>query len=982
MAYQIDRFSGSFFITIDDQTINTTASDLRFVGKNYAGYGEIQNENFLHLLENFANTSAPPRPIQGQIWYDSSSKKIRFYDGTRFKFAGGAEIGTTVPTGASTGDFWFDTNTNQLKIYDGTEYILVGPDLAPLYGSTASVPDQVKDTTGTDHSIIKLQVGGEIIAIISNSDFLLNSVINPISGFSFIKKGFTLINSDTTTGVTSSSHRFWGTVGNSERLNGFTSDDFIKSSGAAFVTQVSFADSGFVVGDDGDLRISIVDGNEPTFENRLNSPFYFAISNDGLEKVNVVRFSRSGLEPGGSGLYDLGSSGNKWNDLYIENIRTNNIVATGDVSISGTFEFSDIVGSATPSDFTVGLLGTSGTISLQSGETGTIENFNIGINQPRQAKFTTVTTTGKVNVTDTTESLNLSSGALIVSGGAAINGNANISGDVKIYSTGALTLPAGFTNDRPTPEIGMLRFNRDQNQVETFDGSLWKSLGTAILQDNAPTGSDGLYWYKTNTNQLYIYYGTSWNLIGPEAIEGYGRTRQVSETLRATNSANFPVITTYINNSPIAILSNDAFTIDQAVTPRSGFSNIIKGLNLVETSNLQGSSISNAATASRLATPRRINGTFFDGQADVTIKSSTTNILTRGSYLTGSNFDGSAATTWAVNANTTGTSNVVARDASGNFSAGTITATLSGNASTATRLQTARTINGVSFDGSANVTIVDSTRLATAGGTMTGAITLAAGISGGVRWPNDAYGGGGDTASITLESVSGERTRLRFRVTNDAGITTVDDKAEFLVPDNDSLLVNGYPVLNSGNMRNYITGSWGINITGNAATATTASNSNALNGYASSTSRTGNTIARRDSAGNIYANTFVATSADLAEKYLADDGYQPGTVLEFGGEKEVTVAEEETTRVAGVVSTEPGFTMNEKLKGDNVVVIAFQGRIPCKVKGKIRKGDMLTSAGQGYAKAIENPKLGSVIGKALENFDGDYGVIEIAVGRI
>ena len=127
---------------------------------------------------------------------------------------------------------------------------------------------------------------------------------------------------------------------------------------------------------------------------------------------------------------------------------------------------------------------------------------------------------------------------------------------------------------------------------------------------------------------------------------------------------------------------------------------------------LPASITGNAATATRLQTARAINGVSFDGSADVTIKASTTNVLTRGSFLTGSNFDGSAATTWAVDATSANTaSKVVARDASGNFSAGTITATLSGNASTATKLATARSLSStgdvswsVSFDGSGDAT--------------------------------------------------------------------------------------------------------------------------------------------------------------------------------------------------------------------------------------------------------------------------------------
>jgi lipopolysaccharide export system protein LptA len=124
-----------------------------------------------------------------------------------------------------------------------------------------------------------------------------------------------------------------------------------------------------------------------------------------------------------------------------------------------------------------------------------------------------------------------------------------------------------------------------------------------------------------------------------------------------------------------------------------------------------------------------------------------------------------------------------------------------------------------------------------------------------------------------------------------------------------------------------------------------------------------------------------ATYADLAEYYEADQVYGPGTVLEFGGEKEVTLAQDGTTRVAGVVSTDPAYAMNTKCPGI-AIAIALQGRVPTKVRGSVRKGDMMVSAGNGYARPWNNPQMGTVIGKALENFDGIEGVIEVAIGRL
>lgn len=133
----------------------------------------------------------------------------------------------------------------------------------------------------------------------------------------------------------------------------------------------------------------------------------------------------------------------------------------------------------------------------------------------------------------------------------------------------------------------------------------------------------------------------------------------------------------------------------------------------------------------------------------------------------------------------------------------------------------------------------------------------------------------------------------------------------------------------------------------------------------------------------IFAKSTSAQYADVAERYLADQFYEPGTVLHFGGIAEVSRCDtEHCTRVAGVVSTAPAYTMNDGLQGPNVVMLALLGRVPCKVTGSISKGDMLVSAGNGRARAESNPRIGTVIGKALENFNGLDGVIEVVVGKV
>jgi hypothetical protein len=131
-----------------------------------------------------------------------------------------------------------------------------------------------------------------------------------------------------------------------------------------------------------------------------------------------------------------------------------------------------------------------------------------------------------------------------------------------------------------------------------------------------------------------------------------------------------------------------------------------------------------------------------------------------------------------------------------------------------------------------------------------------------------------------------------------------------------------------------------------------------------------------------YGVSTQARYADLAENYQADSNYAPGTVLEFGGTEEVTIATEMTKRVAGVVSSNPAHLMNGGLQGTNVVPMALQGRVPCKVTGPIQKGDLMVSAGFGYARANNDAQIGQVIGKALADFSGAKGQIEIVVGRL
>jgi hypothetical protein len=133
----------------------------------------------------------------------------------------------------------------------------------------------------------------------------------------------------------------------------------------------------------------------------------------------------------------------------------------------------------------------------------------------------------------------------------------------------------------------------------------------------------------------------------------------------------------------------------------------------------------------------------------------------------------------------------------------------------------------------------------------------------------------------------------------------------------------------------------------------------------------------------IFAKATSAQYADLAELYLADSEYTPGTVLSFGGEEELTISTQDNDPlIAGIISTNPAYQMNSGLTGKFVVALALVGRVPCLVQGPVTAGAMMVSAGNGRARAEINPKMGTVIGKAITGFAGNLGVIEILVGRL
>ena len=320
MPYSINKYDGTLVASVEDGTVDNSL-DVKLIGRNYAGYGEVQNENMVHMLENFASTSEPPRKITGQIWFDSANKKLKFYDGIKFRTTGGAEIGSTQPSGLTTGDFWYNTNTNQLFAWSGSEFVLVGPQAVQNAQTTEVRSTSVLDVDSIPRPIIEGVVNGKIVFIISNTEFTISTdPDNTVNGFTVIKKGLTLVDTGSD-GVTTSDYRYWGTASNAAKLNGFVDTDFVKLADSSFSTLVRFLDPGYTVGNNNDLKVYI-DNGAPVIKNQTaDAPIIFKTtinSGGGTAERTPLKLQGTAILPGVSDAINIGSSSERFNTIYAQ----------------------------------------------------------------------------------------------------------------------------------------------------------------------------------------------------------------------------------------------------------------------------------------------------------------------------------------------------------------------------------------------------------------------------------------------------------------------------------------------------------------------------------------------------------------------------------------------------------------------------------------------------------------------------------------
>jgi len=278
MAYTVNKTSGAVLATVSDGTIDTT-TDLVLVGKNYAGYGEFLNENYVKLLENFANTTQPGAPLAGQMWWDTTNSLLKVYTGATFKTVSSSTASSTAPSTSVTGDLWWDTSNGQLKVYNGSAFTTIGPAFTSGTGTSGAIVEVVTDNGATDHVVVKLFVSSTVVAVVSK-----DSVFTPqtsLSGFTTISPGFQISS-------TVSNAKFQGTSTDSDALGGIGAANYLRSnaSDSTSGTLSIVNDTAMIVGADGDLTININGSSQPVFTN-TNTNGSIVIAPNGSGTVDV-----------------------------------------------------------------------------------------------------------------------------------------------------------------------------------------------------------------------------------------------------------------------------------------------------------------------------------------------------------------------------------------------------------------------------------------------------------------------------------------------------------------------------------------------------------------------------------------------------------------------------------------------------------------------------------------------------------------------
>lgn len=315
MAYLVNKSNGELLATILDGQTNSVDSSIVLIGKQVTNYGELQNENFVHILENFANSTDPGSPLAGQLWWNTSTKTMQVFDGTLWRPATGFTSANTTPSNSYIGDQWYDTINEQYKVYSGSQWLTVGPAYSALDGTSGAIVENVYDTSLVKHTVVKVYHNGNVTAIISRDAAFTPNVT--IGGFTTVRPGISF-----TANV--DAIKYYGTATNSDTLGNLTPSQFLRSDVDTVGTGRLTIENQVDIGQNSELNISVNGLGQVIFKN-------IVLNQDTIFRANVGGILQSALTIQGADgrivlahdpVDDLGAVTKQYHDNGITTLRS------------------------------------------------------------------------------------------------------------------------------------------------------------------------------------------------------------------------------------------------------------------------------------------------------------------------------------------------------------------------------------------------------------------------------------------------------------------------------------------------------------------------------------------------------------------------------------------------------------------------------------------------------------------------------------
>ena len=287
MSYKLNKTDGTILTDLVDGTVDSTSSDLTLIGRNYSGFGEFLNENFIKLLENFSSADEPANPIRGQLWYDTSENKLKIYNGSQFTSSGGTTLSAQTPN-AVAGDLWIDTTRQQLYFFDGTgNPILAGPVYSKEQQKSGFECISVLDTQNQTRTVIMFYVQGQVAGAYSNVVFtpavsdkeLLTAFVTTANPSATLQKGFNAV--DDTFKYVGTATKAESLLINNQTVNAssFIRDDVDEIMQGSLTVQNN---SGVTVGASGDGSFRVESGALTIRNNLTNGDLKFKTDRQGV----------------------------------------------------------------------------------------------------------------------------------------------------------------------------------------------------------------------------------------------------------------------------------------------------------------------------------------------------------------------------------------------------------------------------------------------------------------------------------------------------------------------------------------------------------------------------------------------------------------------------------------------------------------------------------------------------------------------------